>query len=47
MQQQSLSGKTLIDKLAGDFEMMFDFKAMCSKLSDFSYSKNVLAQGIV
>ena len=41
MQQQSLSGKTLIDKLAGDFEMMFDFKATCSKLLDFSYSENV------
>ena len=41
MQHQSLSGKTLIEKLAGDFEMLFDFKATCTKLQDFSYSKNV------
>ena len=27
MQQQSLLGKTMIGKLVGDFEMLFDFKA--------------------
>ena len=31
MQQQSLSRKTVIDKLDGDFEMLFEFKAMCAK----------------
>ena len=41
MQEQSLSGKNVINKLAGDFEMLFDFKAMCAKLPYFSYSENV------
>ena len=41
MQQQYLSGKAVIDKLAGDFEMMFEFKSMCIKLPDLSYSENV------
>ena len=31
----------MIDKLAGDFEMLFSFKATCAKLPDFSYSENV------
>ena len=39
--QQSLSGKIVVDKLAGDFEMLFDFKAICTKFPDFSYAKNV------
>ena len=39
--QQSLSGKVVVDKLARDFEMLFDFKATCAKLSDFSYVENV------
>ena len=41
MQQQYLSSKTVIDKLAGDFEMLFDFEATCAKFPDFSYPKNV------
>ena len=41
MQQQSLSGKTVIGKLAGDFEMLFDFKATCDKFPYFSHLKNV------
>ena len=41
MQQQSLPGKTLIEKLTGDFEIMFDFKDTCTKLPYFSYPKNV------
>jgi len=41
MQHQSLSGKTLIDKLTVDFEMLFDFKAICTKLLEFSYVENV------
>ena len=39
--QQSLSGKIVVDKLAEDFEMLFDFKATCAKLSYFSYVENV------
>ena len=41
MQHQSLSGKEMIDKLAGDFNMMFEVKATCTKFSKFSYSKNI------
>ena len=37
MQQQSLSGKIVIDKLDGDFEMFFDFKDICAKFLDLSY----------
>ena len=39
--QQSLSGKIVVDKLAEYFEMMFNFKATCAKLSYFSYVENV------
>ena len=39
--QQSLSGRTVVDKLVGDFEMLFDFKATCAKLSYFSYIDNL------
>ena len=39
--QQSLSGKIVVDKLVGDFVMLFDFKATCAKLIDFSYVENV------
>ena len=31
----------MIDKLARDFEMLFDFKATCAKLPDLSYPKNM------
>ena len=31
----------MVDKLAKDFEMMFDFKATCAKLPYFSYIENV------
>ena len=41
MQQQYFLGKAVINKLDGDFEMLFEFKAMCTKLLDFSYSKNM------
>ena len=41
MQHQSLSRKTMIDKLAGDFEMLFDFKAICTKFPEFSYVENM------
>ena len=35
--QQALSGKVIFDKLANDFELWFDFKAMCSKVPKASY----------
>ena len=41
MHHQSLSGKTVIDKLTIDFEMLFDFKSICTKLPEFSYGENV------
>ena len=41
MQHQSLFGKIVIDKLNGDFEMLFDFKAICTKFIEFSYVENV------
>ena len=31
----------MIDKLTGDFEMLFDFKSICTKLPKFSYAENV------
>ena len=39
--QQSLSGKIVVDKLAGDFGLLFYFKATCAKLADFSYVDNL------
>ena len=39
--QQSLSRKIVVDKLAGYFEMMFNFKATCAKFPYFSYVENV------
>ena len=41
MHHQSLSGKVVIEKLTGDFEMLFDFKAICTKFPDFSYTENM------
>ena len=32
-----LSGKVIFDKLANDFKLWFDFKAMCSKVPRASY----------
>ena len=37
MHHQSLYGKIVIDKLVRDFEVMFNFKATCTKLPYFSY----------
>ena len=37
--QQALSGKTIFDKLADDFELWFDLKAMYSKVPRASYSE--------
>ena len=41
MQQQYLSGKVVIDELAGDFKMLFNFKATCTKFPYFSYAENM------
>ena len=35
--QQVLLGKVIFDKLASDFELLFDFKATCSKVPKISY----------
>ena len=35
--QQALLGKVIFDKLASDFELLFDFKATCSKFPKISY----------
>ena len=35
--QQALSGKVVFDKLDSDFELLFDFKATCSKVPKISY----------
>ena len=37
--QQSLLGKTIFDKLASQFELLFDFKSTCSKAHEASYKK--------
>ena len=31
----------MVDKLTIDFEMFFDFKAICTQLPEFSYAENV------
>ena len=41
MRHQSSSGKTVIDKLIVDFEMLFYFKATCTNLPELSYVENV------
>ena len=39
--QQSLSSMTMIRKLSGEFELLFNFKALCTKLPAPSYLKNI------
>ena len=39
--QQSLSGKTIVDKLEYDFEILFSFKDTCAHLLYFSYRDHV------
>ena len=39
--KQELSGKVIFDKLANDFELWFEFKAMCSKIPMASYLKEM------
>ena len=49
--QQSLSGTIVIRKLSGEFELLFDFKALCAKFPAPSYLENleleVLAEEVV
>ena len=35
--QQSLSGKIVFDKLASEFELLFDFKTTCTEVPETSY----------
>ena len=39
--QQSLLGRTVFDKLASEFELLFDFKATCAKAPEASYAKTM------
>ena len=37
--KQSLSGKIIFDKLASEFELLFDFKATCAEVPETSYQE--------
>ena len=39
--QQALSGRVVFDKLAEEFELLFDFKVSCAKVPNFSYTDNM------
>ena len=39
--RQSLSRKTIVDKLSEDFEILYAFKATCSQISKISYKYHV------
>ena len=39
--QQALSGKVIFDKLANDFKLWFEFKAMYSKVRRASYPEAI------
>ena len=39
--QQSLSGMIVIKILSGEFELLFDFKALCTKLPMPPYLENL------
>ena len=41
MAQQLLSGKTVVKKLSGEFELLFDFKALSTRLPTPSYLENL------
>ena len=38
---QSLSGRTIVDKLANEFEMLFTFKETCVQLQGFFYIDHI------
>ena len=39
--QQSLLGRTIFNKLANEFELLFDFKATCAKAPETSYPETM------
>ena len=39
--QQALSGRVVFDKLAEEFELLFDFKVSCAKVPNCSYVDNM------
>ena len=41
MAQQSLSGKTVVDKLSSEFELLFDFIVVCTIFPMPSYLENI------
>ena len=41
MSQPLLLGKTVVEKLSGEFELLFDFRVMCTKLPVPSYLENL------
>ena len=38
---QALSGRVMFDKLAKEFELLFDFKVTCAKVPNISYAENM------
>ena len=38
---QSLSGKTIVDKLANEFKIFFSFKEACAHLQNYSYRDHI------
>ena len=41
MAQQSLSSMTMIKNLSGEFELLFDFKSLCTRLPIPSYMESI------
>ena len=41
MSQPLLLGKTVVEKLSGEFELLFDFRVMCTKLPMPFYLENL------
>ena len=39
--QQALFGRVVFDKMAGEFELLFDFKVAYAKVPNFSYAYNM------
>ena len=39
--QQSLSGKIIFDKLASEFELLFDFRTTCAEVPETLYPKTM------
>ena len=39
--KKALSGKTIFDKLAREFELLSNFKATCATIPNFSYTKHM------